>query len=95
MVREADIERRVVNVVKEKFGIDSVKMGTTTSTGWPDRLFFIPGGRPLMIEFKKPGGKLSQKQKHIHARLTTAGYDVEVHDDFFVALGSISNRYFK
>lgn len=89
MAREAEIERYVVHYAAERFGVYSTKMGTEYSTGWPDRLFFIPGGKPLMIEFKQPGGKVTEKQKYMHAKLKKSGYVVEVHDDVTEALRSI------
>lgn len=92
-VRETAIERAVVHKAAKELGVFSTKMGTTGSTGWPDRIFFIPGGRPLMIEFKRPGGKMTEKQKWVHERLRWLGYDVEVHDDTTKALQTIN--YYK
>ena len=89
---EAGIEHKVVHDAAEKLGIQSTKMGTTFSIGWPDRLFFIPGGRIHMIEFKKPGGKVTVRQAFIHAELRKAGYTVSVHTDVDEALADIAAR---
>ena len=86
---ESSIERKVVYAAAHDLGVYSAKMGTNVSTGWPDRMFFIPGGRPLFIEFKRPGGKVSPKQQYIHERLRGWGYKVEVHDSTDDALSSI------
>jgi hypothetical protein len=75
----------------EARGVLNIKMGHKTTAGWPDRLFFIPGGCPLLIEFKKPGGIADTEplQDHTHGLLRTLGYRVEVHDNRELALGSI------
>ena len=89
---EAGIEHKVVHDAAKDLDVQSTKMGTAYSIGWPDRLFFIPGGRPLMIEFKRPGGKVSARQAHIHAELRKAGYAVSIHDDVDDALSDIASR---
>ena len=88
-VLEKDIERRVCEKVKQ-FGILNIKMSTHTETGWPDRMFVIPGGRPLFIEFKVPGGKLSKRQFYIHKVLEVFGYQVQTHDNEESAIRAIS-----
>lgn len=45
--------------------------------GCPDR-FFFKGGVLVMIEFKKPKGKLSEGQKREHERLRNVGWHVYV-----------------
>lgn len=50
--------------------------------GWPDRLIFLPSGRAIFIEFKKPGtGRLSDYQRYIIRRLTANGGEVHVVDN--------------
>lgn len=78
-VVETDIERAACEKVK-KLGIRNIKINTKTETGWPDRMFIIPGGRPLFVEFKRPGEEPEPKQEHIHEVLKKLGYNVEVHD---------------
>ena len=85
---EKHIEREVVSRAKLR-GITSIKLNTESGRGWPDRMFLIPGGRPLFIEFKRPGGRVSPRQTMIHDRLQKLGYDVEVHDDVDEAFRSI------
>lgn len=76
---EADIERRACEIIAKDLGVISVKFNTRGGdTGYPDRIFWLPGGKPLLIEFKKPGGKLSAKQEYQIERLKKLGYLVEV-----------------
>jgi len=44
--------------------------------GWPDVLFLIPGGRPLLMEFKRPGKGLEPLQAERKRDLNKLGYDV-------------------
>lgn len=58
-------------------GVFSIKL-RDVERGMPDRLFLVPGGRPLFIEFKRVGGKVTPYQQMIHERLAHAGYSVVV-----------------
>ena len=89
-ILESTLEKRVCGLALQR-GVIGLKLNVHGQTGWPDRLFLIPGGRPLFIEFKRPGGKgvLSPKQIHIHSILRAAGYQVEIHDNVIFALHDI------
>jgi hypothetical protein len=87
--REVPIETWVANQARGVLGIENIKLGSRYNGGWPDRIFFIPGGRPLCIEFKRPGEEPDERQKEIHRRLRALGYAVEVHDDRDAALESV------
>jgi hypothetical protein len=63
-----------------------------SETGWPDRLFFIPGGRPFLLEFKERGYEPTAKQSYIHDMLEELGYDVAWTDDEEAALAAIQAR---
>lgn len=86
---EKHIERRCCARVLDELGVVSVKLVTPGATGYPDRMFLIPGGSILMIEFKAPGESPRPKQLHIHARLKQLGFRVEVHDDEEAAFESV------
>jgi uncharacterized protein YyaL (SSP411 family) len=86
---ESSIEIKVCNKAFG-LGVRGIKLNIKSSTGWPDRMFLIPGGRPLFIEFKKPGEKPTKKQLHIHTLLRELGYQVEVHDDATTAVQAIA-----
>lgn len=49
--------------------------------GFPDVQIFMPNGM-VFIEFKTKKGKVSEKQKECHQRLTTLGYTVHVCRDW-------------
>ena len=88
---EAKIERAVVAKMRA-IGVKVIKLDTSSETGWPDRIVLIPGGRPLFIEFKRPGGGvLSPKQGHIIGWLQAIGYDVQVHDNVKEAVKAIED----
>jgi hypothetical protein len=80
-MKESKIEQDACDLVMKHLGIKGSKLVTPGDTGYPDRIFWIPGGRPLMIEFKRPGEAPSPKQEYIHGQLRQLGYQVEVHDN--------------
>lgn len=82
--REKAIEARVCKRALEELGVPNlpVKLVAGATTGWPDRIFLLPGGRPLFIEMKDPEkGVVSPKQHLIHKMLRDLGYEVQVHDN--------------
>lgn len=68
------------------------KMSTQFTRDWPDRMFFIPGGRPLIIEFKKPGEHPTPKQQKRIDELRELGYDVEVCDSKEEGIALVRSR---
>lgn len=89
---ELSTELKVCKRALENYGVGNIKINTRSETGYPDRMFLIPGGRPLFIEFKREGEEPSKKQLYIHEGLRALGYDVEVHDDVDAALWAIVRR---
>lgn len=85
---EKNIEQRFVR----KCPVPTLKLNVLFSRGWPDRLVFIPGGRPFLVEFKRPGETLSPLQEKCHAMLKTLGYDVETHTVSDAALAAVQRR---
>ena len=75
MILEATIERSSIRKILSELGIASTKLG---QNDFPDRIFWIPRGRPLLIEFKRPGEKPRLKQKFVHDYLRSLGYEVYV-----------------
>ena len=65
-----------------KYGITQTKMGVLGHKGLPDRIYWIPGGRPLLIEWKREGGKNTKLQDHTIQTLRDKGYDCEVCDSY-------------
>ena len=73
---ESSIERQAVEHAHRR-GIDAIKLNLQGRRGWPDRLFLLPGGRPLFIEFKRTVKKKPDPlQARVHARLRKLGYRV-------------------
>lgn len=87
---EKDIEGKVCRRAFSELGVRNIKVNTLTETGWPDRMFLIPGGRPLFIEFKRPGGVVEPKQLHIHGILQELDYSVVVCDNEEEAMQAIA-----
>ena len=85
---ESKIEQKVCRDAL-RMGVRNLKLNVTGQTGWPDRMFLIPGGRALFIEFKRPGSQVRPKQEYIHQVLRHLGYHVEIHDDPVRALQAI------
>ena len=75
---ESVLEYEACFWISQELGVINTKFNTTSDTGYPDRIFWVPGGKPVLIEFKRPGGKVSPKQKYQIDRLRKLGYRVEV-----------------
>jgi hypothetical protein len=88
------LERRVCDKALRRYGVASVKLEPPrgSETGWPDRLFFIPGGKPFFLEFKEVGHAPEPKQEYMHDLLEGLGYDVAWTDDEEAALAAIEAR---
>lgn len=87
---ESKIERDTCGDALRKLRVPNMKLlHTGGETGWPDRCFFIEGGKPLLIEFKRPGEEPEPRQEYIHAILRELGYEVQVHDNKDKALQAI------
>lgn len=89
---EVSIEESAVASAEILLGVVSIKLTLRGNVGWPDRIFFIPGGRPFLIEFKRPNEHPTARQAMIHRALRKLGYDIEVHDDAAFALQAIRGR---
>lgn len=78
---ERTIENRIVTHAKKQWGLVSRKMNGLGFNSWPDRMFLIPGGKPLFMEVKRQGGTPTEGQAELHAMLRRLGYEVCVVDD--------------
>jgi hypothetical protein len=86
--QESAIERWCVKWARQH-GILVSKL--TDPTGAPDRAFWISGGRPIIIEFKDPQGKLTDLQSHYQEKFSKLGYDVFVvktKEEFLEVMGN-------
>jgi len=83
LLKESDIENLVIAWATGQ-GWLCPKLQWVNQTGWPDRTF-IKNGIVAWIEFKKPGGVVSKKQKYWHDRMREHGANVITTDDEIVA----------
>ena len=92
ILERENIENPVLAYAKRR-GVRFIKLNTAGRSGWPDREFFVPGGRPLLIEFKRPDdGKLSRQQSDNIAYLKRMGYDVHVIDEVACGIALLAQR---
>ena len=62
----------------------------TELVGIPDRTFWIPGGKPLVPEFKDPNGEPSPAQEWHVKTLRAAGYNapfIDTKEEFLRLMG--------
>ena len=78
-----------VNRWADARGILRVTLNLMGNRGWPDNVYWINGGKPLLIEYKAPGEEPRKLQKYVHKRLRELHYEVEVHDNPADAIKSI------
>jgi hypothetical protein len=69
--RESALESKAVKYARSR-GVVVAKL--TQLDGVPDRIFFVPGGRPLIIEFKARGEKPEELQAWYLQNLKEDGY---------------------
>lgn len=88
-MNEASVEQAFVKYVRERGGL-TIKLqtqGARGSSGWPDRMVFLLGGRVYFVEVKAPGRKneVTELQARRHEQLRQMGHHVSVHDNAFEA----------
>lgn len=76
---ERKVEARLVDRAKEAGGL-AIKWTSPAFSGVPDRIVFLPGGRIIFVELKKPGERPSALQSRVHKMLTGLGADVRLVD---------------
>lgn len=75
------LERHVEKTVciwADARGIKHTKLNGFGQRGKPDRVFWIRGGRPALIEFKRPGEEPSRLQRYHLEEFKALGYQVSV-----------------
>jgi len=75
-----------------KNGVRCTKLQGPGNRSQPDFIFWIPGGVPLLIEFKRPGQVPTPLQTETIKLFKKADYDVEVHDTKDSAIAAIKQR---
>lgn len=74
---EKDIEKVLVTEIR-KLGGRAYKWVSPGNDGVPDRIVILPGMRPVFVELKAEGGRLSALQKVQVRRLLDMGQDIRV-----------------
>ena len=72
---ESAIEEKMKKEVESAGGM-FLKWVCPGVTGVPDRLALLPGGRIVFVEVKRPGGKLSARQRRVAYQLRALGFKV-------------------
>ena len=80
MIPEKKIENYLVKRVREEGG-EALKFYSQFSTGYPDRIVMLPGGRTFWVELKAPGKKPTKLQAEMHEKLRKLGQVVLVIDN--------------
>jgi hypothetical protein len=83
---ENALERRVVDDAARDLGLRSLKLNLRYDAGWPDRLWLLDGGCPLLSEFKRSGESPSPLQAERLRFLRELGYNTAVFDDYDIAM---------
>ena len=76
---EKKIEERLRKRAKEAGGL-AIKWVSPSMSGVPDRIVFLPGGKIIFVELKRPGEKPTPLQNRIIEILRGLGADVRVVD---------------
>lgn len=76
-MRESAIEARLRDGVKAMGGI-CWKFVSPGTTGVPDRIIILPGGRIIFVELKADTGRMSAIQQYRINELRNIGADVRV-----------------
>ena len=80
IMREKEIEQKLVKAVKEK-GRICPKLVSPGTNGMPDRMVLLPAGRIIFVEVNAPGQKPRPLQERRHSQLRALGFKVFVLDD--------------
>ena len=73
-MNEHQLEQLFTALLKRR-GVQSIKLETPGSTGWPDRLYLTPN-QPTFVEFKSSQGRLHPLQRLKLSLLKKQGYQV-------------------
>lgn len=92
---EATIENSICTKAREQWKLIHRKMNGMGFNSWPDRMFFLPGGKPLLIEMKRKGRNATEDQARLHDQLRDLGYDVIVVDSVEDGMLALKARMMK
>ena len=72
-----------------RYPLARTKLNLQGRRGWPDQCYWIPGGQPVLFEYKADDEEPEALQTHIHKTLREHGYIVEVHTSAEKAIASL------
>lgn len=75
--KERKLEEYCVGLAKMVLGAEARKMNGLGAAAWPDRLFILPWGRAVFVEFKREGEPLTPLQKNMQKTLRRLGHACE------------------
>lgn len=81
MLTEKQVEKKLRERISGIGGM-ALKFISPGCSGVPDRLVFLPGGRIVLVELKKPGGKLSLLQKKMRKKFNKLGFKYYIVDSY-------------
>lgn len=90
---EAEIERAISTWCDER-GILHAKFSPFGRNGYPDHIYFIPGGFPVLAEIKRPGEPPRKLQNYVILSLQELKYDVCVFESKVEATTYLEKRIF-
>ena len=88
-MKEKDIESTVSKWASKNGLLHQKLLG---EKGMPDRIFYTPGGKPVLVEFKKPNQSARKLQKYYHDRLMKLGFCVQLFDNVEDTVEFITNK---
>lgn len=89
---ESYTENRVVAWAKKR-GLAQAKLRTPGQNGFPDRIFFVPGGKAVIWEAKRKGEKPRKLQRYVMNLLKTLDYDVFWSDNAEEAIAYLESKF--
>src|SRR5690606_12126863 len=72
-----------------ELGISHTNLKAFGENHLPDHLYWLPGGKPFLIEYKRPGEEPREAQADKIKELKGLGYCVECHTDPVDALEAV------
>lgn len=75
-----------------RHGIRATKLQGPGNRSQPDYCFWMKGGRPFIVEFKRPGEYPTALQSDTIRQYMEDGYDIEVHDTKESAIEALTKR---
>jgi hypothetical protein len=86
---EERVEQKARELVWIYLGIRSSRLKVLGDNGYPDDIFWLPGGKPLLIEFKDEDEEPRPLQDEVINELRELGYEVQVHTTAHGAFGAV------